>query len=271
MLDVHPSHESAHTWRDFFIHIATIVVGLLIAVAIEQTIEFFHHRHQVSEARESLHVEQEENLWRYKKNTTQVRLNSDQFQNDLLVLLYLKQHPGTPQEKLPGILLYGVQHAPAQTAAWKTTQRTGVTELLPRDEVARYDASYEFLAMSDQRADKIWATANQALQYHSLGPDPSRFTSDQLEDQIKLTQDLVTANVYWGYALQNLHREDPVFGPGPSAAELTAMRGPVQAPEATQALSEAISLTNGRLKKQMEIQKAIFDAYDAAHKLPKDH
>jgi hypothetical protein len=31
MLDVHPPHESIHTWRSFFIHIATIVVGLLIA------------------------------------------------------------------------------------------------------------------------------------------------------------------------------------------------------------------------------------------------
>lgn len=28
MLDVHPPHEATHTWTDFFIHIATIVVGL---------------------------------------------------------------------------------------------------------------------------------------------------------------------------------------------------------------------------------------------------
>ena len=46
MLDVHPPHEAAHTWKDFFIHIATICVGLLIAVSLEQTVELFHHRHQ---------------------------------------------------------------------------------------------------------------------------------------------------------------------------------------------------------------------------------
>jgi len=45
MLDVHAPHESIHTWKSFFIHIATIVVGLFIAVSLEQTIEFFHHRH----------------------------------------------------------------------------------------------------------------------------------------------------------------------------------------------------------------------------------
>jgi hypothetical protein len=50
MLDVHPPHEAAHTWRDFLIHIATIVVGLLIAIGLEQTVEFFHHRHQLEKA-----------------------------------------------------------------------------------------------------------------------------------------------------------------------------------------------------------------------------
>ena len=37
MLDVHAPHESIHTWKSFFIHIATIVIGLFIAVGLEQT------------------------------------------------------------------------------------------------------------------------------------------------------------------------------------------------------------------------------------------
>jgi hypothetical protein len=45
MLEVHAPHESIHTWKSFWIHISTIVVGLFIAVSLEQTIEFFHHRH----------------------------------------------------------------------------------------------------------------------------------------------------------------------------------------------------------------------------------
>ena len=46
MLDVHPPHHPTHGWRDFFIHIATITVGLLIAVGLEQTVETLHQRHQ---------------------------------------------------------------------------------------------------------------------------------------------------------------------------------------------------------------------------------
>ena len=28
MLDVHPAHHAANSWRDFFIHIATIVIEI---------------------------------------------------------------------------------------------------------------------------------------------------------------------------------------------------------------------------------------------------
>jgi hypothetical protein len=46
MLDVHAPHQTVHTWKDFLVHIAAIVIGLIIAVSLEQTVEFFHHRHQ---------------------------------------------------------------------------------------------------------------------------------------------------------------------------------------------------------------------------------
>ena len=54
MLDVHPPHHAANNWRDFFIHIAAIVVGLLIAVGLEQTVEAVHQRHQRRVLREGV-------------------------------------------------------------------------------------------------------------------------------------------------------------------------------------------------------------------------
>jgi hypothetical protein len=54
MIEVHPPHEDVHTWRQFFIHIAAITIGLLIAIGLEQTVVYFHHRHQLQEARREL-------------------------------------------------------------------------------------------------------------------------------------------------------------------------------------------------------------------------
>jgi hypothetical protein len=46
ILDVHAPHGTIHTWKGFLIHIATISLGLLIAIGLERTVELFHHRHQ---------------------------------------------------------------------------------------------------------------------------------------------------------------------------------------------------------------------------------
>ncbi len=61
MLDVHAPHETIHTWKSFLTHIAAIVVGLLIAVGLEQTVEFFHHRHQRHSLDEALQINGEAN------------------------------------------------------------------------------------------------------------------------------------------------------------------------------------------------------------------
>ena len=52
MIDIHPPQTSDHTWKDFFLHIGTIAVGILIAIGLEQTVELIHQHHQRIELRE---------------------------------------------------------------------------------------------------------------------------------------------------------------------------------------------------------------------------
>jgi len=46
MHEIHAPHQSIHTWKDFLIHIAAIALGLLMALGLEQIVEYVHHRHQ---------------------------------------------------------------------------------------------------------------------------------------------------------------------------------------------------------------------------------
>jgi hypothetical protein len=62
MLDVHPPEHPAHSWRDFFIHIGTICLGLLIAIGLEQAVEALHRDHQRHELLEQLGAEHRSNL-----------------------------------------------------------------------------------------------------------------------------------------------------------------------------------------------------------------
>jgi hypothetical protein len=61
MLEVHAPHEAFNTWKGFFIHVATITIGLLIAIGLEQVVEYVHHRHQVREMSERLRQESIDN------------------------------------------------------------------------------------------------------------------------------------------------------------------------------------------------------------------
>jgi hypothetical protein len=52
MIDIHPPQKSDHTWKDFFLHIGTIAVGILIAIGLEQAVELIHEHHQRTDLRQ---------------------------------------------------------------------------------------------------------------------------------------------------------------------------------------------------------------------------
>lgn len=79
MLEVHPPHEPIHGWRDFFIHLTTITIGLVIALSLEGCVEWRHHRHLVHEAEAGLQIE-------IKANAKEVQGALDDVQKELDVL-----------------------------------------------------------------------------------------------------------------------------------------------------------------------------------------
>jgi hypothetical protein len=206
MLDVHPPHAPTHTWRDFLIHIATIVVGLIIAVGLEQTVEYLHHRHQVHELREALRQEREENRKIYLVNVAQYRVNRATLENDLRIFLYLRQHPGTPEEKLPGIPSWAIPYEPTVTAAWKNAQQTQTLSLLSRQENEEDAQFYDLLDKSEQAANQAAVSAFQVGDYAFADPDPSHLTPAQVEKKIEAIQDLMYTN--WGWAVWLGHLGD---------------------------------------------------------------
>ena|ERR1700722_1775962 len=61
-MDVHAPHGGIHTWRDFWIHLGTITIGLLIAIGLEQSVEWVHRLHERHVLQGELRDEGDENL-----------------------------------------------------------------------------------------------------------------------------------------------------------------------------------------------------------------
>jgi hypothetical protein len=153
MLDVHPPHHAASTWRDFFIHIATIVLGLVIAVGLEQTVEFFHHRHQRHQLQEDLHDEAEQNLQVIDRDLTMQSLEP---------WFDLAMHKATPADQkemlrialpippcIPGSVgTAAIRYFAPSQAVWTTAKEAGLVPLLPVEQSrmqARLAHNYDLL------------------------------------------------------------------------------------------------------------------------------
>ena len=100
MIEVHPPHENVHTWRQFLIHIAAITIGLLIAIGLEQTVVYFHHRHQLQEARRELTAELEDNRRVLAKNLDAVRKMTAELDANMALLHAVQTSPGPIGSKL---------------------------------------------------------------------------------------------------------------------------------------------------------------------------
>jgi hypothetical protein len=247
MLDVHPIHAPVHGWRDFFIHIATIVVGLCIAVGIQQAVEFFHDRYQLAETRRALRLEREDNYKTLAANTSAWRWVTAALQNNLLVFQYLQQHPGTPQDKLPGILLWVNSNYPFDSAVWDAAHPSGAIALIPREEIEANNGLYYFL----QKVNDVQYESARAIllaeRYNLSDSDPSHLNPGQIAAEIELTQAALTAEFLRGTLLQNLVQAFPDFPATVTLEELHRIRhSPDQA--TAELLGPARALTMERLK-----------------------
>src|ERR1700739_558991 len=140
--EVHPSHPAIRTWRDFFVHITTIVIGLLIAIGLEQSVEYIHHRHQLQEARRELLIEADENLHLIELNIESTRKTSLALDADI-AMLRAKQSSNSPAAMK---LDYPWDPHDTRDGEWQAAKRRGAFSFTPHEELRRYTRVYTVLA-----------------------------------------------------------------------------------------------------------------------------
>jgi hypothetical protein len=154
MLDIHPAHHAATTWRDFFIHIATIVLGLLIAISLEQTVEYLHHRHLGAEAHQALIEERRADERSNEFNIFATRHHYQDLRHDLAILKAVRNHQPLPAG--PFILRHFRYLYPEDN--WRRIHQTGTINYLtePLGPVAyRYENQAAFAARADRSIEEF--------------------------------------------------------------------------------------------------------------------
>ncbi len=214
MIDVHAPHETVHTWKDFFIHVATICVGLLIAIGLEQSVEAIHHHFQVKEARERIREELEVNIAIDKRDV--------QYADDFIAEMTANMDALRAREagKPPAIdhLDFTVETQSYYNAAFASAQESGVLAMMPYDEAAMYSDAYGYVAANRELLVLISTSlslAKAAPRDHTLAqltPEEVQAVltacSNVKQDMTKYRALHVVSQQEWDAALSGHYRTD---------------------------------------------------------------
>ena len=240
MLDVHPAHHAASTWRDFFIHIATIVIGLLIAIGLEQTVEYFHHRNQVEETRAALRVERQVNVARFAAQGEEFHRILPVLETNLAVFKFLQQHPAAPPDRWPGKLHWWLFTFAYYDAAWKTAIQNNVIAYMPGPEVQSDARLYaELNKLSDDMLQERKAL-REAGSFSTSEPDPAKLSREQTDIQVQLMIALINDFLATASDQNVLSAVYTDFTGAPTQAEVASFRHHAIYPEDFQAVQAEI-------------------------------
>lgn len=199
MLEVHAPHEAIQTWKSFFIHIATIVIGLLIAVGLEQMVEFFHHRHQRFELEESLRRNGAGNRPYIKDDLAVVQGMLDWALEQTAIVERAGASGALIIRRMPAGFIY----AP-DAGVWISAKASGLTGLLPagaqnwyEDMDDREHAIFDSTNGGTTQLNAAFSALDQAIGGHALetssgGLDLSALTAAQRASVIDRFQSVVS-------------------------------------------------------------------------------
>jgi hypothetical protein len=196
MLDVHPPHHPIHSWKEYLLHMSTIVLGLLIAIGLEQSVEKIHRASERNELRESLKHETEKAI----ADAAQ----TEQTENDPLRWISarsdLVQNALTTHRPLPALL----PRKPHVTSSnlpidpvWSAAKSSGLLQLLTQQEIEVYSlADVLFTNLQDGQKpgrDASYKRAEFELRHkdpqHPEMIDLSHATPEELNTYISLLQE----------------------------------------------------------------------------------
>jgi hypothetical protein len=189
VIDVHPPHEPMHGWRDFFLHLTTITIGLLIALSLEGFVEWQHHRHLVHEAQASLHDEIQNNAKDLPANIADVHKQQGDLKNDVTVLKYLIKNHKMPEQNHMTIAFHITNF---DDVSWKTAQATGALSYMSYAEAQEYADIYvtqDELFTTEQQAARDAIISLGPLVNEAKGdPDPTPEQADAMKQKIEVLQ-----------------------------------------------------------------------------------
>lgn len=207
-MDIHPPLGAIHTKKDFFVHLLTIIAGILIALGLEALITWGHHRALVRDARANLAIEIHNN-----KETIDRALTEMPGRKQGLVEIIRAMHTLETGKPGPKDLNYNFVGYSLYSTAWATAATSGATAHMNYDELKRYTDLYNmqqiFLNLQDAAFN---ATADISDVSWVLDRDPKSVSKTRFEQIETAASRYLTVLDALADAAQQLSKQYEAFG-----------------------------------------------------------
>ena len=201
-MDVHAPHKPIHSIKEFLVHLLAITIGLLIALGLESTAEWVHHRHLAQDARENIFQEFRANQ---KDMLRQLKAlpAEDKHLDEVLTLVDDAQH-GRSHKPVEDYMWTGVL---LRNSAWSAASSTGAIAFMDYSEVKRYSQIYDLQKIYISLMDRNLQDRHQMNVFLARMAAPGKLSDAEYESgkQIILSQKM---------AIQEYHEVDNYLNDG---------------------------------------------------------
>jgi hypothetical protein len=191
MLDVHPPHKAIGNAGEFFLHLFTITIGLLIAVGIEAAVEHHQHRKLASEARETMKEEIRKNAENTNDALKDIASEQQKMKDNLAAVRKVQLNPNDPSANDLNLDI-SYSSTGLEDTGWKTAQATGALAFMPYAESTKYSAIYgteqSFLKAQDQLAEDEARFLGTVQKFHIGTGKVSKDAADAIAEQLGIWQ-----------------------------------------------------------------------------------
>ena len=189
MIDIHPPQHGGLTRRDFFVHLFTVVLGILIAIGLEQAVEYLHHHELAAEARRALVGERSQNETANDLNIFAIRRHQQDLKHDLAVLEALRAHRTVP----PGPFIVRLVTSFYAQEEWQKIHQSGTINYLSGNlggATFRYEVQGNFTGL----ADRSYSDLSRAASVLRSATDPPSRSFEQNMSFSQFFRDLEAAH-----------------------------------------------------------------------------
>ena len=114
-MEIHAPDKPIHSKKEFLFHMLTVVLGILIALALDGIVTWAHHRVLVREARANIATELRNNKETIQRAVPEIQARQKQLQEVISTIDQVEK-----SRKLSGKLGYSFASYELYSTAWKT-------------------------------------------------------------------------------------------------------------------------------------------------------